>query len=65
MLGERKVSFDAYGGFVASRVNLKASFENCDINPFMDITHEIGSFVITNFMGGKNYNDWVQSLCCD
>ena len=33
MLGERKVSFDDYDGFVARRVNVKASVENCDMNP--------------------------------
>ena len=35
MLRERKVSFDDYDGFVARRVNVKVSFEDCDVKPFM------------------------------
>ena len=34
-LREKNVIFDSYDGFVATRVILKVSFENCDMKPFM------------------------------
>ena len=37
MLRERKVSFDSYDGFVATRLNVKVCFENCDVKTFMTI----------------------------
>ena len=29
------MNFDAYNGFVATRVNVKVSFENCVVIPFI------------------------------
>ena len=29
------MSFDAYNGFVARRVDVKVNFEDCDVMPFM------------------------------
>ena len=36
-LKERKVSFDAYDGFVTRRVDVKVCFENFDVMSFMSM----------------------------